>query len=63
MVQRKQVTVTWAGFEGALPLEVAYLEDGPADGPLAVCLHGFPDHAPAPARVNRRIVEFLTADP
>jgi pimeloyl-ACP methyl ester carboxylesterase len=26
-------------------LRVAYLEDGPADGPLAVCLHGFPDSA------------------
>lgn len=24
-------------------LTVAYLEDGPADGPLALCLHGFPD--------------------
>jgi pimeloyl-ACP methyl ester carboxylesterase len=27
-------------------LELAYLEDGPADGPLALCLHGFPDAAP-----------------
>jgi pimeloyl-ACP methyl ester carboxylesterase len=27
-------------------LDVAYLETGPGDGPLAVCLHGFPDHAP-----------------
>ena len=27
-------------------LEFAYLEDGPADGPLALCLHGFPDSAP-----------------
>lgn len=26
-------------------LEVAYLEAGPVDGPLAVCLHGFPDSA------------------
>lgn len=24
---------------------MAYLEDGPQDGPLAICLHGFPDHA------------------
>lgn len=24
---------------------MAYLETGPADGPLALCLHGFPDHA------------------
>ena len=46
MGERAQVTVTWAGIEGAEPLEVAYLEDGPADGPLALCLHGFPDHAP-----------------
>src|SRR5687768_18622669 len=26
-------------------LEFAYLADGPADGPLALCLHGFPDTA------------------
>jgi pimeloyl-ACP methyl ester carboxylesterase/REP element-mobilizing transposase RayT len=46
MVQRGRVTVTWAEVERAEPLEFAYLEDGPADGPLALCLHGFPDHAP-----------------
>lgn len=27
-------------------VELAYLEAGPPDGPLALCLHGFPDHAP-----------------
>lgn len=27
-------------------VDFAYLEDGPIDGPLALCLHGFPDHAP-----------------
>ena len=27
-------------------LEFAYLEAGPGDGPLALCLHGFPDAAP-----------------
>lgn len=27
-------------------VDFAYLEDGPPDGPLALCLHGFPDHAP-----------------
>jgi pimeloyl-ACP methyl ester carboxylesterase len=27
-------------------IDIAYLEAGPPDGPLAVCLHGFPDHAP-----------------
>ena len=27
-------------------VDIAYLEAGPADGPLALCLHGFPDHAP-----------------
>ncbi len=26
-------------------LRFAYLEQGPVDGPLALCLHGFPDHA------------------
>jgi pimeloyl-ACP methyl ester carboxylesterase len=26
-------------------VEFAYLSDGPADGPLALCLHGFPDTA------------------
>ncbi len=26
-------------------LRFAYLEDGPPDGPLALCLHGFPDSA------------------
>ena len=26
-------------------LEFGYLADGPADGPLALCLHGFPDSA------------------
>jgi pimeloyl-ACP methyl ester carboxylesterase len=46
MVRSSQVTITWTGVDGAEPLEVAYLEDGPADGPLALCLHGFPDHAP-----------------
>jgi pimeloyl-ACP methyl ester carboxylesterase len=27
-------------------IDFAYLEAGPADGTLALCLHGFPDHAP-----------------
>lgn len=26
-------------------VDFAYLETGPSDGPLALCLHGFPDHA------------------
>jgi pimeloyl-ACP methyl ester carboxylesterase len=26
-------------------LRFAYIEQGPEDGPLALCLHGFPDHA------------------
>jgi pimeloyl-ACP methyl ester carboxylesterase len=46
MAQQARVTVTWTGVEGVAPVEFAYLEDGPADGPLALCLHGFPDHAP-----------------
>jgi pimeloyl-ACP methyl ester carboxylesterase len=36
-VEPKRVTANGVDF--------AYLEDGPADGPLALCLHGFPDHA------------------
>ncbi|HEX3608034.1 MAG TPA: alpha/beta hydrolase [Candidatus Dormibacteraeota bacterium] len=27
-------------------IDFAYLDAGPKDGPLALCLHGFPDHAP-----------------
>ncbi|HLF41431.1 MAG TPA: alpha/beta hydrolase [Acidimicrobiia bacterium] len=27
-------------------IDFAYLDGGPPDGPLALCLHGFPDHAP-----------------
>ncbi|MEW6476096.1 MAG: alpha/beta hydrolase [Actinomycetota bacterium] len=45
MAQEARVTVTWAGVEGVPPVKFAYLEEGPADGPLALCLHGFPDHA------------------
>jgi pimeloyl-ACP methyl ester carboxylesterase len=46
MLQEGRVTVTWPEVEGAGPVEFAYLEDGPVEGPLALCLHGFPDHAP-----------------
>jgi pimeloyl-ACP methyl ester carboxylesterase len=28
-------------------IDFAYLSDGPPDGPLVLCLHGFPDHAPS----------------
>lgn len=34
-----------ARFVTANGLRFAYLEAGPSDGPLALCLHGFPDHA------------------
>lgn len=34
-----------ARFVRANGLRFAYLEQGPSDGPLALCLHGFPDHA------------------
>ena len=48
-------------------VDVAYLSAGPADGPLAVCLHGFPDSAHtwrhlAPALVDagfRVVAPFL----
>ncbi|MGI8795495.1 MAG: alpha/beta fold hydrolase [Acidimicrobiia bacterium] len=38
MTQPERVTANGIDF--------AYLDAGPADGPLALCLHGFPDHAP-----------------
>ena len=37
-----------AVYQGSLNangLEFSYLSDGPSDGPLALCLHGFPDTA------------------
>jgi pimeloyl-ACP methyl ester carboxylesterase len=34
-----------ARFVRANGLRFAYIELGPPDGPLALCLHGFPDHA------------------
>lgn len=37
MTEPKRITANGVDF--------AYLEDGPPDGPLALCLHGFPDHA------------------
>ncbi len=40
-----QRTETVAGTVAANGLEFAYLESGPPDGPLALCLHGFPDSA------------------
>src|ERR1700733_9890284 len=41
-----QPTETVAGTVAANGLEFAYVESGPPDGPLALCLHGFPDSAP-----------------
>lgn len=38
-------------------IDLAYLEAGPADGPLALCLHGFPDHAPTWAGLLPRLAE------
>lgn len=38
-------------------IEFAYLEDGPPDGPLALCLHGFPDHAPTWKHLLPRLAE------
>jgi len=39
-------------------IDFAYLEAGPADGPLVLCLHGFPDHAPT----FRHLLPALAAD-
>lgn len=46
-------------------IDFAYLEDGPADGPLALCLHGFPDHAPTYERLLDDLAEagFLAVAP
>ncbi|MBI2568206.1 MAG: alpha/beta hydrolase [Candidatus Schekmanbacteria bacterium] len=33
----------------------AYLEAGPADGPVVICLHGFPDHAPTFSHLIQRL--------
>jgi pimeloyl-ACP methyl ester carboxylesterase len=38
--------ITEARRISANGIDFAYLDAGPADGPLALCLHGFPDHAP-----------------
>ena len=38
-------------------IEFAYLEEGPVDGPLALCLHGFPDHAPTYERMLGDLAE------
>ncbi|MEV7733042.1 hypothetical protein AB0O75_13245 [Streptomyces sp. NPDC088921] len=37
MAAIKQITTTG--------LEFGYFDEGPTDGPLALCLHGFPDTA------------------
>jgi pimeloyl-ACP methyl ester carboxylesterase len=39
-------------------VDFAYLEAGPGDGPLVLCLHGFPDHAPT----FRRLLPALAAE-
>jgi pimeloyl-ACP methyl ester carboxylesterase len=36
-------------------IDFAYLEAGPPDGPLALCLHGFPDHAPTWSHLMPRL--------
>lgn len=45
MPRGRRETGETVGTVQANGLEFAYLEDGPADGPLALCLHGFPDTA------------------
>ena len=38
-------------------LEIAHLESGPADGPLVICTHGFPDDAHSFDGLRRRLGE------
>jgi pimeloyl-ACP methyl ester carboxylesterase len=38
-------------------IDFAYLEAGPPDGPLALCLHGFPDHAPTWSHLMPRLAD------
>ena len=38
-------------------IDFVYLEAGPADGPLALCLHGFPDHAPTWSHLMPRLAD------
>ncbi|MFB9903211.1 alpha/beta fold hydrolase [Allokutzneria oryzae] len=38
-------------------IDFTYLEAGPSDGPLALCLHGFPDHAPTFTRLLGELAE------
>jgi pimeloyl-ACP methyl ester carboxylesterase len=38
--------MTTTGHVHLRDIDFTYLEAGPVDGPLALCLHGFPDHAP-----------------
>src|SRR4051794_41147738 len=42
---RRRIRPVEQGRVAANGIDFAYLEDGPSDGPLALCLHGFPDHA------------------
>ncbi len=39
-------------------VDFAYLEAGPTDGPLALCLHGFPDHAPTWSALMPRLADL-----
>jgi hypothetical protein len=38
-------------------VDFAYLAAGPTDGPLALCLHGFPDHAPTFRHLLRALAD------
>jgi pimeloyl-ACP methyl ester carboxylesterase len=42
-MEERAVTATAPAHVTANGVDFAYFESGPADGPLALCLHGFPD--------------------
>ena len=52
------MTTTEQGTIAANGLQFGYLAEGPADGPLALCLHGFPDTAHTYRHLLPRLAEL-----